>query len=129
MSLFRDRTVELKGLERVLVPLFGGAGVLHFAKPEVFDSIVPPQLPGSRRTYTYASGAAELTAFGLLTVPKTRKLGGLFSAALLLAVWPGNFYMSYLYRKKPLPYFLGSLARLPLQIPLIRAAWRIYKRG
>ncbi|GAB3072943.1 hypothetical protein [Corynebacterium aquatimens] len=116
-----------RGMERFLLPLFGTAGALHFLTPKPFDQIVPPELPGSRRTYTYVSGAAELAAAALLSNDRTRRAGGLFSALLLLAVWPGNFYMSYLWRNKPLPYFLGSLARLPLQVPLVTAAWRIFK--
>ena len=33
-----------------------GMGVLHFVAPKPFDSIVPAELPGSPRFYTYASG-------------------------------------------------------------------------
>lgn len=109
-------------LQKFLIPLFGGAGALHFLKPEPFDSIVPPQLPGQARTYTEVSGVAELAAASLIAVPKTRKLGGLFSAALLLGVWPANFYMAWQWRDKSWPLRLGAIARLPLQVPLIKAA-------
>lgn len=109
-------------LQKFLIPLFGGAGALHFLKPEPFDSIVPPQLPGQARTYTEVSGVAELAAATLIAVPKTRKLGGLFSAALLLGVWPANFYMAWQWRDKSWPLRLGAIARLPLQVPLIKAA-------
>lgn len=109
-------------LQKFLIPLFGGAGALHFLKPEPFDSIVPPQLPGKARTYTEVSGVAELAAASLIAVPKTRKLGGLFSAALLLGVWPANFYMAWQWRDKSWPLRLGAIARLPLQVPLIKAA-------
>lgn len=123
-----------------LIPLFAGSGVLHFLKPEPFDSIVPPQLPGSARTYTYASGAAELLAAVLLASPALgprsnpdhvrrsaamRRAGGYLSAALLTAVWPANFYMSWKWRKKPWYQQAAGIARLPLQIPLIQAAWRV----
>ena len=47
-------------MRRFMIALLGGAGVLHFLKPEPFDSIVPAGLPGSARAYTYASGVAEL---------------------------------------------------------------------
>lgn len=109
-------------LQKFLIPLFGGAGALHFLKPEPFDSIVPPQLPGKARTYTEVSGVAELAAASLIAVPKTRKLGGLFSAALLLGVWPANFYMAWQWRDKSWPLRLGAVARLPLQVPMIKAA-------
>src|SRR5689334_18441987 len=35
-----------------------GMGVLHFAVPKPFDSIVPAELPGDARFYTLASGVA-----------------------------------------------------------------------
>lgn len=129
---------------RGLVPLFAGAGVLHFVKPEPFDEIVPPALPGSPRTYTYISGAAELAAATMLAAPwlgprshaghrrrsaKLQRAGGLFSAALLAAVWPANFYMAWQWRDQPVPKLAGAIARLPLQLPLMNAARRVYREG
>ena len=67
-------------LQKFLIPLFAGAGVLHFAKPQPFDDIVPDALPGSARSYTYVSGAAELAAAALLANPKTRAAGGVAAA-------------------------------------------------
>src|SRR5699024_4393252 len=78
-----------------LATLLGAAGVLHFARPAPFDSIVPPALPGPARTYTYASGAAELATAALLAVPRTRRLGGIAAAALFVAVFPANLQMAY----------------------------------
>src|SRR5690242_3037660 len=37
-----------------------GMGTLHFVAPKPFDGIIPAELPGSARFYTYASGVAEL---------------------------------------------------------------------
>ncbi|GAB3945421.1 DoxX family protein [Corynebacterium tapiri] len=112
---------------RQLTGLFAGMGALHFIKPEPFDGIIPPQLPGSPRTYTYASGVAELATAGLLALPRTRRLGGLATSLLSLAVWPGNIYMAYQYRDKtPLKKAI-AYGRLPLQLPLIRSGWDIYQ--
>ena len=108
--------------QKFLIPLFGGAGVLHFAKPEPFDGIVPDALPGSARTYTYVSGVAELAAAALLANPKTRAAGGKFAAALLAAVWPANFNMAWQWRNEPWQKQILSVGRLPLQIPVIKAA-------
>ena len=44
--------------------VFGFAGVMHFAQPKPFDTLIPPELPGGRRLWTYGSGAVEL-ALGL----------------------------------------------------------------
>ena len=108
--------------QKFLIPLVAGAGVLHCAKPEPFDGIVPDALPGSARTYTYVSGVAELAAAALLANPKTRATGGKFAAALLAAVWPANFNMAWQWRNEPWQKQIISIGRLPLQIPLIKAA-------
>ena len=42
--------------------LFGFAGVMHFIRPATFDALVPEQLPGRQRTWTYGSGVCELVA-------------------------------------------------------------------
>ena len=118
----------MRQLEKLLVPLFAGAGVLHFAKPEPFDGIVPDALPGSARTYTYVSGAAEIVVAGLLANERTRTTGGKLAAALLAAVWPANFNMAWQWRNKSLPLKAIAIGRLPLQIPLIQAALRIGRR-
>ena len=59
-------------------------GVLHFVAPKPFDDIIPEELPGSARFYTYASGVAELGVGGLLLAPKTRRLGALAAIALFV---------------------------------------------
>jgi uncharacterized membrane protein len=109
-----------------------GMGVLHFAAPKPFDSIVPAELPGDARFYTHASGVAEMVAGGLLLVPRTRKLGALAAVALYLAVFPANVNMVRLWCKdpaKPLPMRIGAIARLPLQIPMITQALKIYREA
>lgn len=111
-------------IKPLLAPLFAVAGVLHFTHPEPFDGVVPKQLPGSPRFYTYASGVAELACAALIANRATRPLGGLLSVALLAAVWPANGVHAYKSRKTP-GLREVTLARLPLQIPLMRAAWSI----
>ncbi|MCQ4622306.1 MauE/DoxX family redox-associated membrane protein [Corynebacterium sp. CCUG 70398] len=105
-----------------MASMFAASGTLHFVAPQVFDEIVPPQLPGERRTYTLASGLAELACAALVALPRTRALGGYASALLLAGVFPANLYMAYLWRKKPLPMQAVALARLPLQVPMISGA-------
>jgi uncharacterized membrane protein len=107
--------------------LLMGMGTLHFAAPKPFDVIVPVELPGSRRFYTYASGAAEFATGALLLSPRTRKLGALSAVALFLAVFPANLNMVRLWKDKRLFMRLGAIARLPLQIPMITAALKIYR--
>lgn len=106
-----------------------GMGVLHFAAPKPFDTIVPTELPGSPRAYTYGSGVAEIAVGGLLVAPKTRRVGALAAIALYLGVLPANVNMVRLWKDKPLPMRAAAVARLPLQIPMITQALKIYRES
>lgn len=124
----KDSSAEKNvSLTRGLIGLFTGAGILHFVKPEPFDSLVPQKLPGSARAWTLGSGVAELGTAALLASPKTRAIGGLATAALMAAVWPGNMNMTYQWRNRPWYWQLISYGRLPLQLPLIMAGLKIWK--
>lgn len=112
-----------------LTALLLGVGVLHFVAPKPFDSIVPAELPGTPRFYTYASGVGEVATGALLAVPRTRRLGALAAVALFLAVFPGNLNMVRLWWHKPLPMRIAAIARLPLQIPMITAALKVYRNS
>ena len=105
-----------------LAVMFTVTGALHFLRPGIFDPIVPRRLPGSSRAWTYASGAAEVLLAGLVASPRLRNLGGLLSAAFLIAVFPANLRTVKVVRRQPLPARLIALARLPLQAPLIALA-------
>nr|WP_198529419.1 MauE/DoxX family redox-associated membrane protein [Mycolicibacterium elephantis] len=106
-----------------------GVGSLHFLTPKPFDEIVPAELPGSARFYTYASGVAELVTGALLLAPRTRRLGALAAVALFVAVFPANVNMVRLWKNKPVVMRAGALARLPLQIPMVLEALKIYRNS
>ncbi|KUI45346.1 hypothetical protein AU197_14145 [Mycobacterium sp. IS-1590] len=106
-----------------------GIGTLHFVAPKPFDGIIPAELPGSPRFYTYASGVAELGVAGLLLAPKTRRFGALAAVALFVAVFPGNVNMVRLWWDKPWPMRAIAIARLPLQIPMIVQAVKVYRES
>lgn len=114
-----------------LAALLATSGVVHLVRPEVFEGMVPRVLP-NHRALVYLSGVVELLcAAGLLT-PATRRPAGYASAALLLAVFPANVQMSVdsgkRARRRADPAsraaFVATLARLPLQVPMIRTALR-----
>lgn len=108
-----------------LAALLLGAGTMHFAAPTFFDSTVPRQLPGQARTYTHVSGVAELAIGAALVVPKTRRLGATLAAALFIAVFPANVQMAIDWCRSNKTSTLqkaGSIARLPMQIPLVTEA-------
>jgi len=131
-TLVPDRQVpELTRDVVGLAALFLVSGTTHLVKPDVFEPLVPRALPVPRGL-VYASGIAELACgVGLLYAP-TRRVAGWASAALLLAVFPGNVQMSVSHGKRAArrqdatsrATFAATVARLPVQVPLIRAALR-----
>lgn len=114
-----------------LAGLFAASGTLHLVKPQVFEPLIPSALPAPRRVVE-ASGVAELVCAAGLLHPRTRRVSGLASAALLVGVFPGNVKMSADAGKraerkrdaKSAAFFAGTLARLPLQWPMLRTALR-----
>ena len=107
----------------------GAMGALHFVAPRPCDGLIPPELPGSARAWTYGSGVAEMAVAALLAVPRTRALGGAAAVARFVGGLPGNVQMVRAWRRKPVwPYQVIAWGRLPLQVPMILAADRI-RRG
>lgn len=106
-----------------LAALLAATTTLHFVKPHVFDAAVPDWLPGRKLDWEIGSGFAELACAVLLVHPHTRRLGGYASAALFVAVFPGNLAMVPTARKPRAR--LITVLRLPLQIPLVWWAWRV----
>lgn len=106
-----------------------GMGILHFVAPKPFDGIIPAELPGSARFYTYASGVAEVGVGAALLTPQTRRPAGLAAALLYLSVFPGNVNMVRLWWSKPWPYRVVAIARLPLQIPMVLQAVKVWRHG
>lgn len=102
-----------------------GIGTLHFVAPKPFDSIIPVELPGSPRLYTYGSGVAELAIGALLVPRRTRRSAALAAAVLFVGVFPGNVNMVRLWWNKPWAMRIVALARLPLQVPMITTALKI----
>lgn len=112
-----------------IAALLLGIGTLHFVAPKPFDGIIPVELPGSPRFYTYASGVAEIVIGALLLPLRTRRLAALSAAALFLAVFPGNLNMVRLWWDKPWPMRVIALARLPLQIPMVTTALKVARNS
>ena len=107
---------------KVVTGAFLVCGTVHLVKPEVFEPLMPRQLPAHREIIV-ASGVAELLCAAGLLNRRTRKVAGYASAALLAGVYPGNVQMAVdALRGDNTPLKAASLARLPLQWPMIRAA-------
>lgn len=101
---------------------FTVSGIVHLLRPQVFEGSVPKALPRPR-LLVYASGVAELAC--ALGLARRARWAGPASTALLVAVFPANVQMALDARKGDNRLVkLATLARLPLQIPLIWAAWQ-----
>ena len=109
--------------------LLAFAGVAHFVNPKFFDEIVPHRLPGTPRSWTYVSGAAELLCAAAVANPKTRRSGGLAAAVLFLAVFPANVQMAIDWRTRPAAEQAAAYGRLPLQIPLVLWGLRVRRQA
>lgn len=91
------------------------AGINHFVMPDVYEKIIPPELPGPR-ALVYISGVAEILG-GLGTMhPRTRRAAGWFLIATLVAVFPGNIYMAA--NAEDFPGVPGGAAALYARLPL-----------
>jgi uncharacterized membrane protein len=110
---------------RPLAAILATSGVLHFVRPETFESIVPRVLPAPR-LLVYASGAVELLCAAGLA--RRRDWARTASAALLVAVFPANVQMALDAGSGRHHGMADNRAlawgRLPLQVLLVRSALR-----
>lgn len=110
---------------RLLVGLLAGAGAAHAVAPKLFDAMVPEFLPGKQRTWTQASGVAELLLAAAIAVPQTRKVGALAAAGFFAGILPAHFKTAHDWRDKPTALKVGAYARIPLQVPLVLWAAKV----
>lgn len=120
--------------ERLFGPRTVGAmfiipGVLHLARPDIYEPVMPPQLPAPRELILI-SGVAEIIG-GALYVPRaTRPFASWWLVLLLIAVYPSNLYMTTkpeIQAKVPGGVYT-LIARLPLQFVAIWWVRRLSKR-
>ena len=110
---------------RTLAVILGGSGVLHLVRPQTFEPMVPAFVPAHREV-VLVSGVAELACAAGLLHPRTRRLAGWASAALLVGVYPANLKMAGdAVKGDDRRVQAATLGRLPLQLPLVRRALRV----
>ncbi|MCW2866531.1 MAG: hypothetical protein JWR20_719 [Marmoricola sp.] len=129
-----DRPARLGAGAGLVATLFGVSGVVHLVRPSVFESMVPGLL-GDPTPVVVVSGVAELVCAAGLVWPRTRRLAGPASAALLVAILPANVTMAvdawqgWRSGEDGAAWLAGTLVRLPLQAPLVWWAWRAGRGG
>ena len=107
---------------KAVVGILATSGVLHLARPETYEPLMPDFVPAHREVIL-GSGVAELACAAGLFHPRSRPAAGWASAALLLGVFPGNLKMADDARRSRNQRFKAiAFGRLPLQLPLIKAA-------
>lgn len=112
-----------------LAGIFAVSGTIHLVKPEVYVPIVPKAIP-ARREVVLGSGVVELVCAAGLLHPRTRRLAGWASVGVLLGVYPANFKMAADAQKgRNTALKVGTIARLPLQIPMIRTALKASRQA
>ena len=112
-----------------LAALFAVSGVLHLVRPSGFEALIPPFMPAPGAIIA-VSGVAELVC--AVALFRRKRWAGPASAALLVAVFPGNvwFAISMASDSAASSWLVaGAWARLPLQLPLIWAALQVRARG
>jgi uncharacterized membrane protein len=112
----------MRVLKALCGPFFVFAGVMHFVKPRFYLRIMPPWLP-AHEAMNYASGAAEVLGGAALMCPdaRVRRLGGLWTIATLIGVYPANVHMALNPDDYPDVPRAALYARLPFQAVFV--AW------
>jgi uncharacterized membrane protein len=105
----------------LLVALLGVSGTAHVIAPEGFLFLMPPFLPFHIELIVI-SGILELAA-ALLIVLKN-KLAPYLTVAILLAVWPANWWFAIDALSTNPEIALFAWLRLPLQLPLLWWGWK-----
>ena len=102
------------------------AGVAHFVNPAFFLKIMPPYLPLPNEL-VLLSGACEILLGVLLLIPSSSHKAAWGIMALLVAVFPANWYLYQNQNILPAPP-AAHLLRLPLQaVFLLWAYWHTRK--
>lgn len=106
------------------------SGVVHLVKPEVFEPLIPDQLPGTSRSWVLWSGVAELACAAGVLHPRTRRTAAYASVGLLAGVLPGNVKMAVdAQGGASTALKLVAWARVPLQVPMIRGMLRAARQA
>ena len=119
----------MSGAKRVLLWVMGvfyiAAGLMHFARPDFYQPMMPPYLPWPA-ALIFVSGLAEFGLGGAVLIPALRRLAAWGIIALLIAIFPANLHIAM----NNVAVFgategagVWNWVRLPVQGILILWAW------
>lgn len=120
----------MKNIKLLLTLAFGAfmifGGVMHFARPAMYEAFIPDFLPTD--FVNYASGLAEI-AVGIGTfIPRFRAAATLGILVLMIGFLP--LHVLDVFKENPaIGSHQAALIRLPIQFVLIGWAWFISRRG
>ena len=121
--------MTLSRTARLVATAFTVNGVLHIVRPQIFEPAMPEWVPAHKEVVVW-SGYAELAIAAGLAAPPTRRAAGLAGVGLLLGVYPANVQMTVdALRGDNRALQAVSIARLPLQWPMVRAMWRTWREA
>jgi uncharacterized membrane protein len=121
--------MALSPTARMVTTAFLVSGTVHLVRPRTFKPLMPRWVPAHRQVIM-GSGIAELACAAGLLLPPTRRAAAYASTALLIGVFPGNVKMALDASRGSSPaYRAATLARLPLQAPMILSMLRTARRG
>ena len=93
-------------------------------RPQTFEPLMPDYVPAHREVII-GSGVIEAVLAAGLLIPQTRSLAGWGSIAVLMGVMPAHVHgLQSSVKAGNKPMAAGHVARMPLQVPMLRAAWR-----
>ena len=107
---------------RIVIAAFTVSGVVHLVRPAVFEPLIPRQL-GDPTPWVVGSGVAELAcAAGLAG---RQPWAPAATTATLAVILVGNVQMAVDIQRSKRPAWqkVAAWARVPVQLPLMKAAW------
>jgi uncharacterized membrane protein len=118
----RVKTLVLWGLAAIMTQ----GGIMHFVATRFYVRIMPPGIPAPE-AIVYLSGVIE-SGLGLALLPaRTRRWAAWGLVATLIAIFPANIYGATSagtdHPAMPGVPVWAAWLRLPLQLPLIAAAY------
>ncbi len=107
-------------LKYLLAISFVLAGINHFLNPAFYLRMMPPYFP-AHSFLIYLSGFLEIALGILLVVPRFTRRAAFGMIALLIAVYPANFYMAQ--NPELFSEFSPFMLRLRLPLQFIIILW------